>query len=165
MASTPLPTPEILKQRYTYDPDTGAIHSLIFRGKQVFNCTDKDGYKCGGWGGHKMAAHRVAWAIYFGEWPRMKIDHINGVRTDNRLCNLRLVSDRDNARNRAVRRDSVSGRIGVCWSKTHKRWKAHINIDAKPVHLGMFADLSDAIAARQKAEENAGYHENHGRRA
>ena len=63
---------------------------------------------------YKYYAHRLAWFIYYGEWPKNQIDHINGVRTDNRIKNLRSVTVSENRKNAKLRIDNKSGRVGVC---------------------------------------------------
>lgn len=108
-------------------------------------------------------AHRLAWLIMTGEFPPEQIDHINGVITDNRWCNLRSVTRQENDRNRAVRRDSASGVMGVRWNSRAGRWVARITVAGHRMNLGYFRDLDDAIAARKSAEAKHGYHENSGR--
>lgn len=96
--------------------------------------------------GKNYLAHRVAWAIYHGKWPSKCIDHINRIKSDNRIENLRDVSQETNAKNR-------SGESGVCFKKRNNRWVAYINKDLKQVHLGSFKCKYSAIAARKAAEE------------
>lgn len=58
--------------------------------------------------------HRVIWEMHYGEIEQGKfIDHIDGDRTNNKLCNLRVVSRTGNARNCAPRQDNTSGTVGV----------------------------------------------------
>lgn len=109
-------------------------------------------------------SHRVAWAIATGEWPDGQIDHINGVRNDNRLCNLRVVSNLINSMNRGRKKNNTSGVTGVYWSKQAKKWQAYINVGRRQ-HLGYYDEISAAAAARKAAERRLGFHENHGRSA
>ncbi len=108
-------------------------------------------------------AHRVIWAFHYGEWPIGCIDHINGDKTDNRLCNLRVTSHAENMKNQKRRSTNTSGVTGVCWSKKDKRWVASIKVDGRSKHLGSFAVFDAAVSARKLAETNYGYHPNHGR--
>lgn len=108
-------------------------------------------------------AHRLAWLIMTGEFPPDQIDHINGTVTDNRWCNLRAVTRQENDRNRAVRRDSASGHIGVRRHDRADGWVARITVSGKRINLGYFKELSEAIAARKSAEADYGYHKNSGR--
>jgi len=102
--------------------------------------------------------HRVAIAIVSGEWPNGEVDHINGIRHDNRLCNLRVVTKCENLRNKGKYRSNTSGRVGVHWHKQHRKWSAVIAGRT----IGVFKNIEDAIAARELAEKECNYHENHG---
>lgn len=100
-------------------------------------------------------AHRLAWLYMTGEWPSRQVDHINGVRNDNRWCNLRTATQAENSQNqRGPRSDSKSGLLGVTWSKQGKKWQAQIKVDRVNRHLGCFTDKHEAHAAylRAKAE-------------
>lgn len=57
--------------------------------------------------GKGYKAHRLAWLLSFGEWPRDEMDHINGQRDDNRLCNLRAVSHKSNQANQKHHRTGL----------------------------------------------------------
>lgn len=110
-------------------------------------------------------AHRIIWEMHNGPIPPgMDIDHINGVRDDNRIENLRCVTPADNSRNRKVGTNNESGFLGVAWYKPGSKWVARISKNGKWSHIGYFDDLDDAINARQQAELEFNYHENHGRR-
>jgi hypothetical protein len=88
-------------------------------------------------------AHRLAWFLFYGEWPIYEIDHINGDKTDNRIINLRDVPDRINAQNMGIHRN---GHLpGV--SKVGKKWRASIQIGKKQTHLGMFSTQEEAYRA------------------
>lgn len=108
-------------------------------------------------------AHRVAWAIYYGEWPSDCIDHIDGNRSNNSIANLRVVPKRDNNKNMARKRDNTSGQTGVSRTKSGMRWRARIQANGKAKTLGSFATIEEAIAARKQAEAKYGFHVNHGR--
>lgn len=108
-------------------------------------------------------AHRVIWAFHHGEWPLDFIDHINGIRNDNRLENLRVVPQSENLKNLRLSNKNLSGRTGVCWHKEFGRWHAQIKTGGVKKHLGYFVDFNDAVAARKKAEQQYGFHANHGK--
>lgn len=91
------------------------------------------------------------------------IDHINGIKDDNRIANLRQVSDEENARNKKRHFRNKSGVMGVTWSKADKKWRVRIGVSGKYKCLGSFHSLEEAISVRKKAEHDLGYHENHGR--
>ncbi len=108
-------------------------------------------------------AHRIVFAMQAGQWPNGLIDHINGKRLDNRIENLRVVSDIGNGRNQKRRSTNRSGVNGVHWYKAKGAWQASIMENGKQILLGRFARLQDAAAARQAAEIRLNYHPNHGR--
>lgn len=105
--------------------------------------------------------HRVIWLITYGEWPEGQIDHINGVRDDNRIENLRAVSVVGNQQNQHMRVDNTSGTTGVRLESG--AWTAKIRVRGKRLHLGRFKSLEEAAAARKSAELLYGFHPNHGR--
>jgi hypothetical protein len=86
--------------------------------------------------GSVLAAHKIAWAIYYGCLPDGFIDHINGDPFDNRIANLRLCNNTTNQWNRGVPRNSTSGAKGVTWSKKMAKWKATIRTNGDYFHLG-----------------------------
>lgn len=112
--------------------------------------------------GRACLEHRLVWLMHHDEWPA-EIDHINGIRDDNRIENLRLVTRADNMRNSRRRKDNTSGVMGVSWHSATGKWRAYIGGQDGPLHLGMFADWFDAVCARKSAERRQGYHANHGR--
>lgn len=107
-------------------------------------------------------AHRLAWLYEYGKWPDKDLDHINHNPSDNRLCNLREVTHRENHMNKAKRKANTSGVTGVCWCKDRNKWMAQISIDGKNNYLGYFDELECAIKVRKEAEAKYGYHVNHG---
>jgi len=109
-------------------------------------------------------AHRIIWEIHNGDIPDgFQIDHINGVRDDNRIENLRVVTIQENRKNHRPRSDNKSGKVGVYWVKSRNKWGAEIQDNKKKVLLGQFTNKTDAIKAREEAEKKYGYHVNHGK--
>lgn len=184
MAKRELPAPELLRQLLRYEPDTGALYWLE-RGDELFAANGprrswnqryagkRADHRAPGSGGggyaniliynHAYRAHRVAWAIVTGAWPR-QIDHINGVRMDNRWTNLREVTAAENHRNTARHPRNRSGVSGVRQRLDRGgRWLARIHISGKVVSLGTFDTFAEAKAARLAAEREYGFHPNHGR--
>jgi len=97
---------EELRNTIHYDPFTGKLYKKIFERdgrslslEEAF-LSESEGYLSGGHFGHNYSAHRMAWAIYYGKWPELEIDHINGDRSDNRIKNLRDVLHIVNVNNR-----------------------------------------------------------------
>lgn len=107
--------------------------------------------------------HRIIWLLETGEWPNQDIDHISGVRADNRFANLRSVSRSENCKNKKNPTTNTSGVIGVGWHKVTGKWRARIMSEGRSVNLGLFDDIRGAIAARKSAEMELGFHRNHGR--
>ncbi len=74
-------------------------------------------------------------------------DHINGDRLDNRRCNLRICSNRQNFLNRKLEIRNKSGYKGVCWNKQNNKWQAKIEINDKKIYLGFFLNKLEAARA------------------
>lgn len=111
-------------------------------------------------GGVRYKAHRLAWFYHYGEWPSdetPQIDHINGNRADNRIANLRFVTDEQNSRNQKVRSTNTSGRTGIQFHKPRGKWMAVIRNNGKYECLGYYAKFEDAVKAREAAEIKYGY--------
>ena len=89
-------TAEIARQHFSYDPQTGVVKRLP-KGKAMTS-KDCDGYIVIKHKGYPFIAHRLAWLLHYGEWPKLSINHINGVKDDNRIANLEDVSLSENVR-------------------------------------------------------------------
>jgi len=107
-------------------------------------------------------AHRVAWLLHYGSWPKNDIDHIDGNGWNNRMDNLRDVERRENTKNAKMYRNNKSGVTGVTWVDRINKWVAGIRINGKRIHLGSFSDLADAADCRRNASVQYGFHTNHG---
>jgi hypothetical protein len=85
----------------------------------------------------------------------MVVDHIGGTNTlhDNRKCNLRIVTQKENSMNRATYLNSFSGHTGVLFNRATNKWHAEIRVNRKSIHLGTFESIEDAILARENAED------------
>jgi hypothetical protein len=103
--------------------------------------------------GYRYRAHRLAWFYVHGEWPKDQLDHRSRVRTDNRLSDLRPVTNSQNQMNVGLRRDNTSGVKGVHWNNQFKRWRAVITKDRHVFSLGLFKAFHEAVSARQQAEQ------------
>lgn len=137
-----------------------AIWNARFAGAPAFATPGNHGYLTSTLSGKRLLAHRVAWAIYYGNWPIGEIDHVNGIKTDNRIDNLRDVPRAINAKNLSVRSGASRG---VYWYDRTARWVAKIQHKGRQRHLGYYANKEDALRARAAAEIAHGFHTNHGR--
>ena len=155
-----------VRELFDYDTETGNLISKVARGNitvgSVAGGDDGRGYKTVSVDYARYKAHRLVWFHHYGEWPDGPLDHINGVKTDNRLSNLRLVTQAINLRNQKLRKTNSSGVCGVYWHKGCGKWYACIHVNYKNKHLGYFVNKEDAIAARKQAEFEYGFHPNHG---
>lgn len=148
-----------LQSLLRYDPTTGYIYR-ISTGRRVYE-EPHGGYTRIEVGGRRYRTHRIAWALYCGEWPNT-IDHLNHDRADNRIDNLRNTNVVGNQRNMKKSARNQSGVTGVSWDKRANKWYAKICVGRVQKHLGLFDRLEDAVAARKVAETEAGFHPNHG---
>jgi HNH endonuclease len=155
MAKHTLPTFALVDERLAYNPQTGIFVWKITRAGRFLAGTraghvNPDGYVVISILNVPRKAHRIAWLLSSGEWPPedMWLDHINRDRSDNRLCNLRLVSHRQNAWNTARHSDNIHGFKGVTFiADRTKPWQARIYANGKGKTLGYFATAEDAHAA------------------
>jgi len=180
MKSRKIPSREYLNECFRYDVETGKLYwkerprehfktdqafkalNTRYSGKEAFTSINSNGYKFGTLNLLNWQAHRIIYKLIFDEEPE-QIDHINGIRTDNRICNLRSANNQENQKNTVKRIDNTSGTTGVYWSIKNNKWRCQINTRSGQKHLGYFKNLDEAIAIRKAAEIEYGYHENHGR--
>lgn len=117
-------------------------------GKPAFACMSSAGYLVGGILGKVYSAHRVAWAIHYGAWPEQDLDHVNRVRADNRIVNLREASVSLNSHNKTMKNSSPY--TGVNYFKPTGKWTATVSKDRKIHRLGTFSCPREAAVARDK---------------
>ena len=151
-------TAEYLRSVLHYSPETG-----IFTWKVSTSNRVKTGDIAGSQNGlgylqikvcsRLYRAHRLAWLYIHGSWPTDQIDHINRIRTDNRISNLREVSNKQNQQNKSKSSHNTSGYQGVRWHKRDSKWVAQIKHNQKLIHLGYFSILEEALSARKAAEK------------
>ena len=138
-----------IERGITYNPETGDVI-----GNRNFKLKSKDGYGYPKIGliidgkTYSLLSHQFAWYVIYGEVVD-NIDHINGVKDDNRICNLRSVTHQENMWNH-------KGRKGYCYDKSRNKWLASISINNKHKTLGRFDNEEDARAAYIQAKEK--YH-------
>jgi len=159
-----------LKKLVEYDKDTGIFKRKISTSNgatvgDVAGSTHSSGYERLRILGEKnpIPAHRLAWLYVYGVWPN-HIDHINGVRNDNRIKNLRSVSQPENNLNKKIFKNNSSGVSGINWISRLGKWRVRIGVSGEYISIGCFQYKWDAICARKSAENKYGYHINHGRK-
>lgn len=153
-------TPEKLKQILKYSPETGDFtwgeySKPSHRGGgpgSPAGTINKAGYVVIMIDGKNYKAHRLAWALFYGEWPQGVIDHVNRITHDNRIENLRDVTQVENGRNRIEPKHNKSGRRGVSFIRARGKWYASITVNYKTINLGCFDDYEDAVKAREIGE-------------
>lgn len=139
-----------LKKYLHYDPITGLftrIRSTTNNVKVGDICSHKcdKGYLRFRVNKVLYRAHRLAWLYMTGEMPKNFIDHINGDRSDNRFCNLREVTNAENAQNRRIQqKGGKSGLLGVSFDKKTKKYRSRITVDGKTINLGFFETPQEA---------------------
>lgn len=139
---------------------TCAAWNARYAGKEALTAP-KDGYTSGSLLWQKVRAHRVAWLLYYGDWPTKHIDHINGDRADNRIENLRDVSRSTNQRNQKRRSNNTTGVSGI---QTHARgYRVQFRMGGQNRHVGLYRTFSEALAARNSFAQANGYSERHGK--
>ena len=142
-----------LKEYLSYDPESGAftwIKSPCYHIKngRIANSRDKKGYIQIMLKGRYFLAHRLAWLFYYGLMPKDCIDHINGVKFDNRICNLREATNAQNVQNvTKPSRANKTGYLGVSWDNTNKKFKAVISVNGRHKHIGRFTSAEEAYEA------------------
>ena len=155
-------TAERLREVLSYDPETGVLRwRMARRGVgvgMVAGNKKPDGYIRIGVDYRMYKAHRLAWLHFYGRWPVSEIDHINGVRDDNRMANLRDVSRQVNgqnqrkARHMAVPSPFNTGLLGTHFDLKRQLFVAQINDPGtgKKKHLGAYTTAAEAHAAYLK---------------
>jgi len=144
-------TQKRLKELFYYRAESGDFVRMVPRSQtkagDVAGSCHKKGYLNIRIDGKLYLSHRLAWLYVTGHWPADQIDHINGVKDDNRFCNLREATNSENKRNTGLYRNNTSGYKGVYLDKRNKEWTAKIRLHGVYKYLGSFTDITDAAAA------------------
>ena len=160
----------IFKGAVEYNPDTGKFvwvkptSNRVRAGTEIGNKNDR--YEYVDVLGIRHMLHRIAVELMTGKQipPGFVVDHINQDTHDNRITNLRVIKEKDNARNKPKRRDNTSGATGVCFDKCGHTWRAYIvDLNGKAIKLGRFQTKEQAIRVRRAKEKEFEYHYNHGK--
>ena len=145
-------TQELVREVFEYREDGRLIHKMARQGAKVgteAGMLNRLGYREVRVLGKLCLSHRIIFLYHHGYLPKM-LDHINGVRTDNRIENLRECTQSQNIANAKGR--AVSGYKGV--DKNGRKWRARITVDGKAVLLGSYADIETAAQVAAAAREH-----------
>lgn len=151
-------TQEMLKQEVEYRDG----HLFRIRSQRSSCAGDKCGSKVpGGYlramiRGKKYQVHHLVWLYFTGRFPKDQIDHINGIRSDNRIENLRECSCSENHQNRVSKAGSKSQYLGVSWVNARNKWVANIKVGRFKKQIGYF-DCEEA-AYRAYLQEKSKFH-------
>jgi hypothetical protein len=158
------PTPlsrNYLHERFTYkdgrlfwkrkDPDRYGFNKT--RAGKEAGGINSDGYWKIKIDGKWLKRHRIVWAMHCGDDVNMQIDHANGVRSDDRICNLRKATPQQNAFNRKRQINNKSGCKGVFWVEAKKKWTGLVLVCRKPYRAGYFDSIQEAVAASERLRE------------
>lgn len=157
-----------LKNAFKYDPKTGSLIWAIKPsirvevGREVDTQNPK-GYLVVKFLGKTYLVHRLVWFLHYGTYPKGQIDHINGCRHDNRIDNLREVTQEGNSKNKKLYSKNKTGIAGV-YKMKEGCYRAVIRNHGVLKHLGYFKSLEEAAKARSEAEACYNFHDNHGKR-
>lgn len=146
-----------LKQLLHYDPETGLIYWKIARSNrikagQLAGTKDGCGYLGISINRKTYRNHRLIWLYMYGHFPEQVIDHIDGNKLNNKLCNLRHVSQQKNMFNYSGNKLNTSGWTGVSYDKARNKYAAYIHHNNKKVNLGRFTTAEEANKVRLQAK-------------
>ena len=125
-------TQERLKELMIYDAETGMftrIKSVNRAGRRVSNKPNNFGYLHFCIDYKLYLQHRTAWLYAYGEFPKGQIDHINRIKTDNRLCNLRVVTEFENSQNTTPAKNNLYPHVH--WMSKKNRFRVRIRSAGK----------------------------------
>lgn len=161
-----LPPVAMLREVFSIDPNDG----MLIRRVATKRCAvgeeagypNNIGYRQVALCGRIYSVHRIAWALYYGEHPNGEIDHINGNRSDNRLCNLRLATSSQNNQNRRLSSRNKSGVKGVFQVRQNKGcdhfwWRVAIGHDQGQYYITHFHCFGEAV--KHAHEMRAKFHQ------
>ena len=144
-------SPEEVADILKYDSESGIFTWIKPRPKvrvgNIAGSLSADGYVRVTIYHRRYMAHRLAWLFTYGQWPPHEIDHIDGNRSNNKACNLRLSTSAENNQNISLGKNNKSGYLGVGWLASSNAWRAQIQVSGKNKYLGLFSTAELAHAA------------------
>lgn len=172
---TQLPSQNYLRECFGYDETTGVLtwkerpltHFKAEARRKAFNtryagkplsARDNRGYIVTSLDTQKLKGHRVIWKLFYGEEPPPVIDHLNSNKSDNRISNLKAVTQLENLFNKQVQRNNKLGVKGVSFDTRRQKFYSRVKIGAKIKWLGYFDNQSEAEKVYQEACRNINQH-------
>jgi hypothetical protein len=143
-------------EQIDYNPNTGELFWNEKAQPKVRNkpaiAKDGQGYIHLKVNGKMILGHRIAWFKHYGVMPDQQIDHINGIKDDNRIENLRLATNSQNSMNKPKQSNNTSGFKGVSFHKATNKFDARICVGGDRKLLGYFDTAEQAHLAYKKAQ-------------
>lgn len=156
-----MPAQSLLTHLFSYDAESGRLfwknpRSRTQRPGDEAGCEYQNGtkrYRIVNISKKLYLTHRIIWVMRYGRLGDDQIiDHVDQDGLNNRLPNLRIADKRLNSINAKMHSNNTSGCKGVTFDAAKRKWMAQMVVRGKRLHLGRFADINDAIAARRAAE-------------
>lgn len=148
------PTVDELRRLFHYDPETGVFTRQVTtsgrgRAGTRADILKPDGYRYIHYKANWILAHRLAWFYVHGILPVKFLDHVNIIRDDNRLFNLREVDHSGNAQNvKGAQKNNLScGLRGVSYYRPYQRWMARLYVAKKFIWCGYHDTAQEAYSA------------------
>ena len=146
------PTQELVKELFSYCQETGFLtrkKTLKYNAKagDTLKTINSMGYVTLSVAGKRYLAHRLIWLYVYGAWPKHEIDHINGIRHDNRISNLRDVSHQANINNLKIDKRNKYGCKGISFHKKAQKFAVDFVRFGTRHYLGLFDTLEAAKSA------------------
>lgn len=152
---------DLVRAKFDYNQETGIFLIREIPGDKWFNW--RHGGKIAGTSikkptdyvrlcilGKCFYAHIIAWLYVTGEFPKDEIDHINGIRSDNRFENLREASHSENGKNRGLSKNNTSGYKGVSFHRRSGKWKVKVGFNGKGYCPGVYTTKEEAAQVYEK---------------
>jgi hypothetical protein len=129
-----------LREILSYNSETGEFVWMKRTSRNthvgdVAGCVWKTGYRIIAIGKNRYMAHRIAWFMFYGSWPKITIDHIDGNKLNNRIANLRDATYSMNSQNRkSATMLSKTGVLGVV--ESNGKFRVHLGVNGKVLYFG-----------------------------